>query len=724
MTPEAVAARRRGAHMDGAQDDADNAPTAQQQSTTAAPGEAMVLRAVRDVARQFQARGDDTDVERLLRAYSLFAPETAMRALAADIGIHGHEAVRQFVGALKEAVVVGTCGDKPVLTDDERRYLARRQGHVEEVRGGAALENRTCNLARAGSFAAYNGFALVALLGKIANYAGMPMAFEVINLSGLMTLMFAEVNGAKLRSRSGGFGGHDSRAWKEYNTCIARLDALAVDESAARGDRMRLQAIAKRRDGLYIELQKICVGLIHREFGHRLGMKGATDHEDVPMLAHSRNPFLRRIHTTLQIHVMPDDLVVGDASAGGESTISTPGSSLESDDSSSDSDSTADPDVERTRSHELRMPDGTLVCTFDAGASSKCLRVTWPGENRSTDLCSEAVQGAHAGDFRKLARHLANAAWWRAMLCDENPFQGFSGVLMAPGTLTPIVQSTLGRGPLGASIDTVQAVGFSHLGLVLTYREQDRLRGKYGGANPAPVVDGDENAAVRDVIDGELKTLAARAEVLAEMKTQLNNGRQFVANSRAGARKARLKVYDAALAQVDAARAQCVRDRKALLAKAREVEDVATAVARNWKDSMQGEICGNPLRFFSRLFSYILPFAIYSNLYIRYVTQPLRPVEVNETSGEAHDLPLGVDWIPFIVASAFYGFVIQQPYQVRNLGIGDNLEYGMHMAGAHVRKGWGALMHALACGRREEVETASWDEETAVDVSDLSLGDH
>ena len=490
------------------------------------------------------------------------------------------------------------------------------------------------------------------------------------------------------------------------------------------------------------------------------------DHKDVPDKPGASNPFLKRIHTRLQIHVPADDLFVGDASAGGESTDSTPGSSTASSierrsvkeesssvkvsvsepsfgegvaDQSADGDTRPElrvghggdssfegPRDEGRRARDVHMPDGTLLFTVEAGASADRFRVLWPNESRSFDLCKDPVAEKHVEQFMGMAEHLASAAWWRAMLCDEMPFQGFSGVLMLPGVLTPIIQATLGKGLLGGFIDTVQAVGFSHLGLVLTYLEQDRLRGKYGGANPGKVVNPQEDAAARESIQWQLGAVAARAEVLADMKTQLTNGHHYLlgrqrelkpnpqGNKQAlSTLKAKIKVYEQALDEVNEARAACVREKKALLREFRTVEGVAAAVGRTWTQAMSSSLCQNRAQFAARLVSYSLPFIIYSNLYIRYITQPLRPVEINETTGETQDLPFGMVWLPFIVASSFYGFVIQQPYQIRNLGIGDKLEYGMQVAGAYGRRGYSALLNALACGRRRAVETGEYDEETA-----------
>ena len=738
----------------------------------------MVLDDTCRVAQHFNVNGDDRDVERLLKEYANLAPRAAMRKLANEMGIE-EDHVEHFINGLLEVVAASTAGgefpepDKG-LTKEEERYLDLLDKELDTQTQKAQEAGkgwRRGRLIAAGSLAAYLGFALSALVGKLATYLGMPMPFQMINISGLLTLVGAEVIGGKLRSRAGGYGAHDSLAYRGYNTCLQKLKGLAIEEAGVQGDRAALRSIEKRRNAEYVKLQKICVDLLRREFGHLLGMKKTTDHVDVPDMSDSYNPFLKRVHTKLQVHVSPDDVVVGDASDGGKSTestvsatsssestesavgassLSSSGRSAEQKTSDSASSSSVKVEIdeesegesrrpglriveddESERSHELRMPDGTLVFTIEAGATTESFKVTWPGEDQSHDLCKEAVAKKHVDQLMSLAEHLANAAWWRAMVCDENPFIGFSSILMIPGTLTPIIQATMRQSVAGATIDTLQAVGASHFGLVVSYLEQDRLRDKYGGANAGKVANTAVNAAAYERVDWLLSTVRARAEVLADMKTRLTNGSHYLKRQERDLQKsgqpdkaalkkvkAKIEVYEKALRDVDEARKSCVKQRKALLKERQAVESVGKVVARTWRDAMRDFVCVNPAQFAARVISYSLPFIIFSNLYVRYVTQPLRPVEINETTGEAHDGPFGMDWIPVIIASGFYGFVIQGPYQFRNLGIGDRVEGVLQQGGAYTKRGYNALMNALATGRHQDVETARYDDEEVDDAAD------
>ncbi|MES3000309.1 MAG: hypothetical protein V4787_06425 [Pseudomonadota bacterium] len=744
--------------MDGADNDRGNVRPMQRGRAPTDTGEGLILDGTRRIAEHFQVKRNADNVERLLSEHAALAPDAALRRLANEMGIEDDDQ-DDFIDGLKEAVATSTAAGRQTdptqgLTEDEDRYLELRDKDLDAQAKKAQEAGkgwRRGRLIAAGSVAAYLGFATSALVGKMATYGRMPMPFEMINISGVLTLMGSEIIGGKLRSRAGGYGAHDSLAWKNYNTCISRLKALGIEEAGKQSDRAALRSIQKIRKVELVKLQNICIDLLRREFGQELGMKKTTDHGDVPDERESLNPFLKNINTKLQVHVPSDELVVGDALGGGESTESTVEASSSSSASSSlevevDEESEGDDGVpelraavdaqradESKRSHELRMPDGTPVFTIEAGATAESFKVTWPGEDSPRDLCTQAVAKEHVDRLMRLAEPLANAAWWRAMLCDENPFIGFSSVLMAPGTLTPIIQSTMPGCVVGATIDTVQAVGFSHLGLVLSYLEQDRLRGKYGGANPGKVANTGVNAAAYKRIDWLLSTVGARAEVLADMKTRLSNGRHYLLgqqrdlnkilpqDKKALARvKARIGVYEKALKETDEARRSCVKQRKALLKERQAVEGVATVLARTWRDAMSDYVCVNPVQFAARVFSYSLPFLVYSNLWVPFVMQPLRPVEFNATTGLPHDKPFGMVWLPYMALAPFYGFVIQLPYQFRNLGIGDNVEHVARMGGAYGKRGYNALMNALACGRHEDVETGRYDEEAVDDDAQSS----
>ena len=182
--------------------------------------------------------------------------------------------------------------------------------------------------------------------------------------------------------------------------------------------------------------------------------------------------------------------------------------------------------------------------------------------------------------------------------------------------------------------------------------------------------------------------------------------------------KRKIKVYEKALQEVDEARRSCVKQRKALLKERQAVEGVVKVVTRTWRDAMSANVCVNPLQFAARVVSYSLPFLVYSNLWIPFVMQPLRPVDFNATTNQTHDRPLGMDWLQYLLLAPHYGFVIQLLYQFRNLGIGDNLEHALRMGGAYGEKGFNALMQALCGGRGEDVETGRFDEETVEEAAD------
>jgi hypothetical protein len=313
-------------------------------------------------------------------------------------------------------------------------------------------------------------------------------------------------------------------------------------------------------------------------------------------------------------------------------------------------------------------------------------------------------------------------------VCDDLPFQLFNGILMLPGALTPIMTASIPNVVALGVADTTQAVGFTYGGVSSLFMLQNALRSRISGANPSPGVYEPLQDAKYDVVQFKLNGVEARAQFLCNMKNELKLGLQALQAKRShlvrmeteGSEfeqkaeftdvhakelekvEASIALHEHALLDINALRRVCVKEKESLVEERTKFQSGFKIVARGWQDTMKNYCCLNPAQALAKLFFYTLPFILYSALYVGLFMASLRPskIVVNAALKLTKEQPFGKVWVPYTIASAFYGFMIGQTFQFRNLYGATYGERALAMVGAHAQNAYKALVETCAASYR------------------------
>ena len=351
-------------------------------------------------------------------------------------------------------------------------------------------------------------------------------------------------------------------------------------------------------------------------------------------------------------------------------------------------------------------------------------KVTWPGDKEPMDLCATAVPLEHIAEFKELADKLVNAARWRSFVCDELPFQAFNCTLLIPGALTPVRQGTMSGAGLAAA-DTLQAFFLTFGGISALFSIQNALRSKISGANPSPGTHGAVQDAKYDVIQLHLAGVEARAEFVREVKRGITKGLESLQAERSKLKRPDvyehevkepsekeveqlekieqdIKLHEHALSDMRELRRLCVKEKNSLVEQREKVEGVVKVVGRGWVNGVRDYFCRNSAQMLAKLTSYTVPFTLYSCLYVNYVVVPLIPAKtiLDKATGTMVAPRYGPVWVPYTIANAFYGFVIGQTFQLRNLVGTTYGERGFAKAGAYAKRGYEALIESCSANSR------------------------